>query len=325
MDKNKVYTIIKAWFDGIIPSKYDDGLKRFLSDDKENKDDVLRQVWLETESTADESTMEDLKNVHHSAGINNFHYTHQVFRILKYAAAIVIPIIAVWATWSYASYYFYNQTQMVEVYSSFGHIKDITLSDGTHVKLNSGSTLVYPKEFNNRERDVIMYGEAFFSVSKDKSHPFIVHSGDLRIRVLGTQFNVKAYPDANEIITTLVNGKVKVYSTLGKSDSAILYPGMQAVYNRIDGKMVVANVDTMETKAWTNGELNINGENLNTIISLLERHYNVSITVAPGVDLNRKYSMDFKSYENLNSVLRILAEISGNNACIEKKGVGKNI
>jgi ferric-dicitrate binding protein FerR (iron transport regulator) len=100
----------------------------------------------------------------------------------------------------------------------------ITLTDGTHVTLNSESTLKYPPSFSGKTREVYLVGEAFFDVHKDSQHPFIIHSGKMNIKVLGTAFNVKAYPMDFTSETTLIRGMIEVTLNDRPLDRIILKP-----------------------------------------------------------------------------------------------------
>lgn len=320
---NNVYIILSAFIDGIIPPKYKCDVEHWMTDssDREAKDAAFKRIWNETPSDFDNSTIQALQKIHND--IDGINHTHKLLlKIMRYAAVIAIPIIIGLTVWKYSSDYYYSQTAMTECYASNGDIKDITLSDGTHVKLNSGSTLVYPKSFGRKERNVILYGEAFFSVTKDKSHPFIVYNGDMRIKVLGTKFNVKAYPDADNVTTTLIEGRVQLYSDCVRGNSIVMAPNMEAVYNRRTGRISLSDVDTRENCVWTSGDLNFNGTDLASIIYLMERHYDVKFIISPGVNLNIKYSMNFKSYEKLDKVLHILSDVSGN---LSYKKVGNTV
>ena len=313
MKYNNIYIILRAFIDGVIPQKYKRDVECWMTDnsDREAKDAAFEKIWNETPSDFDNTTMQVLERIHNE--IDDVDHTRNlILKIMRYAAVIALPIIIGLGVWKYSGDYYYSQTAMTECYASNGDIRDITLSDGTHVKLNSGSTLVYPKSFGRKERNVILYGEAFFSVAKDRSHPFIVHNGDMRIKVLGTKFNVKAYPDADNVTTTLVEGRVQLYSDCVRGNSVVMTPNMEAVYNRRTGRISLSDVDTRENCVWTSGDLNFNDADLASIIYLMERHYDVKFIVSPGVNLNIKYSMNFKSYEKLDKVLHILSDVSGN-------------
>lgn len=164
----------------------------------------------------------------------------------------------------------------------------LVLIDGTKVWLNSASALKYPANFSASERKVELTGEAYFEVAKNKNQPFVIVTGDQEIAVLGTHFNVNAYPDESNIKTTLIEGSVKV-STLKSSrtagnDDVILKPGQQSIWQQ--GAIKIKNADIEETLAWKNGYFIFENDNLNTIMRKLERWYDVTV-VYKGAEGNR--------------------------------------
>ena len=135
-----------------------------------------------------------------------------------------------------------------------GETFKVVLSEGTEVFLNSDSRLAYPTVFKGKERVVSLEGEAYFKVAKDAAHPFIVKSGNLQITALGTEFNVSAYPESQEIATTLISGSIRVdYNNL--TTSVILHPNEQFAYNRNNKKYDLSNPDMDDVTAWQRGEL----------------------------------------------------------------------
>jgi len=119
----------------------------------------------------------------------------------------------------------------------------ITLTDGTQVTLNSESTLKYPRSFSSKTREVYLSGEAFFDVYKDHEHPFIIHTGKMNIKVLGTAFNVKAYPGDFTSETTLIRGRIEVTLNNQQSDRIILKP---------DDKLILKNNQEVATEPQQN-------------------------------------------------------------------------
>lgn len=163
----------------------------------------------------------------------------------------------------------------------YGKRFKIILSDGSKVHLNAGSSLKYPVKFlNGKERYVVLSGEAFFDVSHDKENPFVVASGDMNVRVLGTKFNVTAYKESLKINTVLVEGSVSLYSALDKyndESSTLLNPGYKATWNNSKEKINIEKVDTSIYTEWMNGKLVFRKLLFKDIIQKLQRHYNVSI------------------------------------------------
>lgn len=147
----------------------------------------------------------------------------------------------------------------------------LTLSDGTKVWLNAESSLRYPVSFRGN-REVTLTGEAYFEVSEDREHHFIVHSADNSIEALGTKFNVSAYPD-NDMQTTLAEGKVKV-SNLGLS--VILLPNQQATVGE-SGSINIKEVNARMFTSWAQGMYEFRKTDLQTIVAQLSRWYDVDM------------------------------------------------
>ncbi|MGZ2370917.1 FecR family protein [Ancylomarina sp. YFZ004] len=181
----------------------------------------------------------------------------------------------------------------------------LTLSDGTKIWLNSNSKLRYPTKFTGKERLVELEGEAYFDVSKNKDFPFVVKMNDIQIKVLGTSFNVNAYGDENEIITTLVEGKVEV-NGLVRNQKEILTPNDQFIINKHNGNFKKTQVDTQIYTAWKNGRLVFQNERLEEIMIRLSRWYNVEVFFMNNECKNIKFSGDLARYEDFNSVLEMI-------------------
>ncbi len=164
----------------------------------------------------------------------------------------------------------------------YGKTSQVTLSDGTHVFINAGSRFVYPYVFSGNTREVMLIGEAFFDVGKDPDRPFIVQTGDLRIKDLGTRFNVSAYPADNIIETVLADGKVSI----GLNDAGIfdkpwdLEPGQLASFNRITNETSIETVNTDNYILWTEGIIKFESAHLSRILKRLERYYNVRFHIS---------------------------------------------
>ena len=157
----------------------------------------------------------------------------------------------------------------------------VELSDGTKVWLNSDSKLKYPVSFikgNPREIELV-YGEAYFEVSKSIKHngdAFILKTNEQSINVLGTMFNVKAYRDENEIITTLIEGSVRVSNHINKS---VLKPGQQSKLSQAKNDFEISTVEIEEFVSWRKGEFSFTNKPLKEIMRVLSRWYDVDIFI----------------------------------------------
>ncbi len=157
----------------------------------------------------------------------------------------------------------------------------LILSDGTKVHLNAGTTLRYPVEFiRGKNRQVFLQGEAYFDVARDEQHPFVINANELNVQVLGTQFNLSAYPEDEMVKTVLVEGSVGFFETGEGFDSkarARLQPGFMATWQKKDKSMAYSEVDTDIYTGWMDGKIIFNHIPFKDILKKLERHYDVTI------------------------------------------------
>lgn len=180
-------------------------------------------------------------------------------------------------------------------------IAHLTLSDGTKVWLNAGSSLRYPVTFNGPDRKVEVTGETYFEVARDKLHPFVVSKGENSIQVLGTHFNVNAYDEEGPMKVTLLEGSVKV-STI--KDNSLLQPGQMAIMDQSRRIDVLNNADLERVMAWKNGYFNFSNADIRTIMRELSRWYGLEL-VFNNVT-NEKFHVEINRDIPLSKVLRIL-------------------
>lgn len=195
----------------------------------------------------------------------------------------------------------------------FGNRSKVTLSDSTVVWLNAGSRLIYPSRFSGDTREVILFGEAFFDVFKDKKVPFVVKTSSVEIMVLGTKFNVSAYPEDNIIQTVLKEGSVAIRrngSGLFEKD-VLLGPNQMASFDKTTQESKVSAVNAGEYVIWTQGLLCFDDLEMCRILKSVERYYNIHISYADPVvgsqritgklDLNKEASQVFEFLSKVSS------------------------
>ena len=196
----------------------------------------------------------------------------------------------------------------------------LTLSDGTRVYLNAESRLKYPVVFRGTERVVELSGEAYFKVSKDALRPFVVKMNGVNVRVLGTSFNVRSYADEGQVVTTLVEGKVKV------NDQDIV-AGEQAVYSKNDGKSTVRQVEVEQYVAWQEGTFVFRNERLENVMKTLGRWYGVEFHFIDERAKEIRIGARFGRYDDMQPIVDMikktnLVEVLQTNRCLyisEKK------
>ena len=208
-----------------------------------------------------------------------------------------------------------QQIPMNEVVIPFGKKTELLLADGTKVWLNAGSQLAFPSRFTENKREVYLEGEACFKVARNELKPFVVKAGNLEVKVLGTYFNVSAYPADATIETVVLEGSVAVEQSkdfgLGGSE-VVLKSSQKASYIKEKSEFTVIDESDVDLYiAWTYGWLKYNRESLWSVLRKVERYYNVEIHLPAdyhGGDLITG-KLDLK--ESLNSVMVVLADASG--------------
>ena len=186
---------------------------------------------------------------------------------------------------------------------------DLVLEDGTRVWMNADSRLRYPVAFGGGERRVYLEGEAYFEVERDTARPFLVETGRQTVRVLGTAFDVNAYPDDAVHYTTLVRGSVSVGDK--RDDSGrVLRPGEQLAFDAATGEAVVRQVDTRQVVAWKEGMFVFDGQTLEQIMAKLSRWYNVTVFYRNAGAKSLVFKGNLPRYTDFRQVLDVLERSS---------------
>ncbi len=195
-----------------------------------------------------------------------------------------------------------NNPGINQVIVPYGKSSEITLADGTHIWLNSGSQLSYPPKFDDKSREVYLSGEAFFEVAPDKTKPFYVNTSEFKIRVLGTKFNVSAYKEDQTIQTVLLEGKVSAGRNSFLAKNTELEPGERLVYNKNNEETKKDKVDVNLYASWINGYLIFENEPTPLVLKKLERYYNQRIIFGERLgQITFSGKLDLK--ENIRDVL----------------------
>lgn len=173
------------------------------------------------------------------------------------------------------------------------------LADGTQVWLNSESKLTYPARFTGGTREVAMEGEICFQVAKNEAQPFIVRTGGMAVTVLGTVFNIDAYPDNGRIATTLVEGKVEIQAG---DEKQTLLPDQQAILEKGKG-IEVKKVYAEDYISWIGGVFHFTEASLEEIMQKLSRWYNFEFFFANADVKDAHFTLNIRRYENVSDIL----------------------
>lgn len=211
-----------------------------------------------------------------------------------------------------------KEPEINRIITTTGGFYSLILSDGTRVWLNSESELEYPVLFGKGVRLVKLTGEAFFEVNPDASRPFIVEAGDIRTKVLGTSFNIKAYNNESDISTTLFTGKVDVTFLTDTANRVILSPGKQADWDIQTHQLKVHEVNLDHIIAWKKGEFVFNKENIEVVTRQIERWYGVKFIYEIANREEYTFNGYFSKDETLEAILNVFTLTGGPKFKIEE-------
>lgn len=186
--------------------------------------------------------------------------------------------------------------------------KFILLEDSSRIWLNSSSSLEFPDQFDLAKREVFLTGEAYFDIKHAEKVPFIIHTGNVSTTVLGTAFNIKAYPGQKTITISVSRGKVKI--TRGDGWETILIKGQQLKLNEEQKEITEKNIPAENIAAWQQGNIVFDDQELEDIISDMERIYNVSIYISNDELEELKISTSFKREIGVEQALQVLCKLT---------------
>jgi transmembrane sensor len=263
--------------------------------------------------------------------------TISVSSLLKMAATFIVLIGL-----GIIGYIIYQPKELLaynEISTKIGEKAQVTLSDGTRIWLNASSKIRYPSNLNSKNVHVYLQGEAYFDVKHNENRLFQVHASSLNIKVLGTAFNVKSYPEENIIETTLIRGKVRIEgknpdqdnyvillpnqkaSYVGKNDKLIVtesitrniqdkaedIPEVKEIARRNNATLVLSNnVNTTLETSWKDGRLEFEDEQFSSLAIKMERWFGVTIKIADHGLEKVRYTGIFEK-ESINQALQALS------------------
>ena len=186
--------------------------------------------------------------------------------------------------------------------------KYLLLPDSTQVWLNAASTLEYAHEFATGKREVYLTGEAYFDVKHADKKPFLIHSGKVTTRVLGTAFNIKAYPGRENVIVSVSRGKVQV--DYDEKEVATLIQGQQVKVSNVNKPVIHKKIAVTEAAPWQQGNLVYDDESISDIVADLERIYDVTIQVQNETLAGERISTSFRREAGIEHALKVLCSLT---------------
>lgn len=239
--------------------------------------------------------------------IRTHNKTYIINIIIKVAAFLFIPLLI-------TSILLFNrqinptdfqQYSMQEITSPPGIRSKVILPDGSMVWLNAESTIKFPIPFHKDDRSIELLGEAFFEVTKNPHLPFIVESGKIKVKVLGTKFNYKAFANDPDIEVTLEEGKIAL-DILGKvgAEETLLIPGDRFVYEKKSNKASIKHEDIKKYIAWHTGKLIFDNSPMAEVAQMLSRWYGIEVIVKDAEVMNYRFTTTFEN-ESLLQVIEL--------------------
>jgi len=244
----------------------------------------------------------------------------------RYAAAVAIIILAGAAFYFITDNKVEKEATLAVLEVENGKRKELTLSDGTKIILNSGTSLSYPEQFGGNERKIYLNGEAFLDVAIDKDRPFIVKTTHAEIKVLGTSFNINAYEKDDFLTVTVETGKVQV-----DLENAMmqLLPTERLYYNKISDSFTKDKEDLENTKLWMSGGMYFNRTPIQDVAKELMRRFDCHIEFAKD-EVFDEYIYGTHDGEDLEAILNAISYTTGiyykktGNSVVLTKKAGKN-
>lgn len=320
MDNSRLEFLFKRYLDGRTTAQETEELIQHISDnDNRQAKALLDELWNNPTNTLPTEKAEKILNsiISEQKNITSFRRKQDILRWTKIAA--VISIFALCTAAVYTTLFSSREILQAETVTQTTQHHQISLPDGSTVILNGSSSLEYPDSFSDENtRTVRLTGEAFFNIVHDAGKPFIVQAGTLTTTVLGTAFNVKAYPDENDITITVTRGKVKV------SNSAVLLgvlnPDEQITFYKASRQTKQQIVESKGVIAWTDSDIYFDDISIEDAARKLEQRFHVKILFANDRVKDCRFTATFISGEDLQQILKVICEFNGATFTKEPEG-----
>jgi len=283
IDIRNIYNELKQVWDNASPH---------LADDVYNVD----SAWVKVNSHINNK---DLVPVSHKR------IKRPILRLARFAASVAAVLLLAFTVYQV----FFNNTLTTKSFASGNAVSSaLQLADGSKLVLNAGSEVKYPEKFGSHGREVYFWGEAFFEIAPDPARPFVIETGDARIKVLGTSFNVKAYPESG-ITEVVVNSGTVLFYHVDNNNSIlgqiILQKGEKGTYNRATHKLAKFVNDDLNFLSWKTGVLVFNETPLDEVMEVIGDKYGVKFHTDNLKLSQLKLTATFDN-ESLDSVLEVL-------------------
>lgn len=322
MEENSNYIddLIVSFLSGELKQEERDKLKAWINESKTHHKYFLQcqEVWISVLSESESARYDQ------EAAFRRFQQRVATTKSRRMNTKFVRPFgrmwmryVAVVALVGLIAYFSYRQGEGnlrealadIEVVAPLGSQAQMRLPDGTLVMLNAGSCMKYAQDFGVDNREVNLVGEGYFEVAHNEERPFYVRSENLLVKVLGTKFNFRDYPEDRRVIVSLLEGKVALRNQIRQEADRCLMPDERVILDKQDGTMKIESIEQIKADVgWRQGMLSFDEVLLPEVIQTLERNYNVRITLeTDSLAAYRFYGTFHRAEQNIKDVLEALA------------------
>ena len=302
--------LVQKYIDDRCEENEHEAAKSWLCENinKPEFDKEFRRILDETVPSCDKESMERSKRTldtfiaYESENRKTQRRTRWIFG--SFATAAIAAAIAAFAIIFHSP----ETVQWHEIYASRGETERVVLPDGTSLWINSDTKVIYPSRFDSDTRTIYIDGEVYAVVTPDKQKPFIVSASDVRVRVHGTQFSVKAFAEMDNVEVALISGSVTMEDCKHENGvSRTLIPGDLVRYNKTYGTIEAYRINTATYGAWQNNHnIRFINQSLKDITQDLERRFNVNILIEDETLSKTQYYASFINNEGLDKILSTL-------------------
>ena len=243
-------------------------------------------------------------------GYQQWQHSGKTQSFFKYAAIFffVVSIVSIVWKWNVSQTAETTNELFTNVFAENGQISKVILPDGSLVWLNSGSKITYSNLFGNANRNIKLTGEAYFDVAHNEELPMVVSCGELKVKVLGTEFNVAAYDEMNGIDVVLEKGAVELLDSKVLTFQYQLKPGEMAKFNKTNRNLRISEVNTTKFTSWKDGIMNIYDQPLDKVVKKLETRYNQKFKYSNEIK-HYRYTFTIKN-ESMNEIINLMKKIT---------------
>ena len=301
------YKLISRFFENRYSEKLENKIHAWLvnPENSEEKQKAMHRLWDSLDNQEDLSSKQEYEKITKKLGFNKKKRMSQRPYYWLRVAVVFLPLVLLIGIYNLTKDV-QKDKQAVVVVVPYGKHEEVRLACGSQIWIKPGSKIKYNENSNDSARIINLEGQAYLSVTRQKDIPFIVRTKYLDVKVLGTQFNVSAYPDDQSTVVTLNKGSIAIRTIDNREFK--LKPNQQFVLNNTTKEGIIRDLGINVVKDiadWTNGKIVFNNETLKAIALTLKREFDIDVEIDKDVDLNRSYTLTIDQSDNITEIIEI--------------------